>query len=287
MVSGTGNYWPFLYQGVEKDPYDPGPLYYSGGGQFYSPQLVRSLSETGQTSSSGPGGPPPTQLAYGPGSEGNGSFGHWYTNQLEGNLTNPDGGFDIGVSTSETSYVIPVGAIIQIIEEWISFFEWLLGGSSAPPTPRQLYHGRHPLYGQILGISPSLAPTEASTANVPDPSDPSHPCPSCHCGCEHCHTETMLVTAYDNDFASTGKRPGDPGYGITSSGTHTGIGTIAAPNRFSYFTGMYVPGYGCGTVLDRGGSIRGKHIDVWLPPPLSTEWGARSGVMVEVCDDNA
>jgi len=53
--SGAANDWPFLYQGGEKEFTDPGPLYYSGGGQFYSPQLVRSLSETSQTSSQGNG----------------------------------------------------------------------------------------------------------------------------------------------------------------------------------------------------------------------------------------
>ncbi len=48
-----------MREGREKEPGDPGPLYYSGGGQFYSPQLVRSLSEQGQTSSNGSGGGPP------------------------------------------------------------------------------------------------------------------------------------------------------------------------------------------------------------------------------------
>ncbi len=57
-VSGTANDWPFQYQGMEKEFTDPAPYYYSGSGQFYSPQLVRSLSETGQTSSSGTGGGP-------------------------------------------------------------------------------------------------------------------------------------------------------------------------------------------------------------------------------------
>ncbi len=52
-ASGTANDWPFQYQGMEKEFTDPAPYYYSGSGQFYSPQLVRSLSETGQTSSSG------------------------------------------------------------------------------------------------------------------------------------------------------------------------------------------------------------------------------------------
>jgi len=42
----------FLYQGVEQEFFDA-PYYYTGSGQFYSPQLVRSLSETNQTSSSG------------------------------------------------------------------------------------------------------------------------------------------------------------------------------------------------------------------------------------------
>jgi hypothetical protein len=57
-ASGAANDWPFLYQGGEKEVSDPGPLYYSGGGQFYSPQLVRSLSETSQTSSNGNNGRP-------------------------------------------------------------------------------------------------------------------------------------------------------------------------------------------------------------------------------------
>ena len=55
-LSGTANSWPFLYHGMEKEISDPGPYYYSGGGQFYSAQIVRSLPETGQTSSQGAGG---------------------------------------------------------------------------------------------------------------------------------------------------------------------------------------------------------------------------------------
>ncbi|MGB9380962.1 MAG: hypothetical protein WA571_02245 [Candidatus Binatus sp.] len=55
-ASGTANDWPFQYQGMEKEFTNPAPYYYSGGGQFYSPQMVRSPSETGQTSGSGSGG---------------------------------------------------------------------------------------------------------------------------------------------------------------------------------------------------------------------------------------
>ncbi len=46
----------------------------------------------------------------------------------------------------------------------MSFFEWLLGGSGVPPTPRKLLHGRHPLYPKILKISNSLITDEVSAA---------------------------------------------------------------------------------------------------------------------------
>jgi hypothetical protein len=178
-ASGTANDWPFQYQGMEKEFNDPAPYYYSGGGQFYSPLLVRSLSETSQTSSSGTGGPSPTQLPYGPGSQGNGSFGQWYLAQLDPHFGQFDPAAlpDITVGTSEgASYVIPVGAIAEAIEELVSFFEWLFGGSGAPPTPRQLLHGRHPLYGAILGIQLGLLPDESS-AGAPDVPKPCPPVP--------------------------------------------------------------------------------------------------------------
>ena len=161
-VGGTTNDWPFLYHGIEQEFVDA-PYYYSGSGQFYSPQLVRSLSEAGQTGSSGTGGGPSArQVPYGPGSQGNGSFGHWYVGQLGPNSELGDIP-DIPVPAAEGLYYwIPAGEIAQDIEELVSFFEWLFGGSSAPPTPRQLFHGRHPLYPQILGIQNGLIPTEGS-----------------------------------------------------------------------------------------------------------------------------
>jgi hypothetical protein len=169
-ATGTPNDWPFQYKGMEKEFTDPAPYYYSGSGQFYSPQLVRSLSETGQTSSSGTGGgPSPSQLAYGPGSQGNGSFGHWLVNNVldPSSTGNQLGNLpDIGFSSETASYVIPLGEIARIIEEWVSFFEWLFGGGGAPQIPRQLRHGRHPLYPDILGVLFGLIPTEASAMLV-------------------------------------------------------------------------------------------------------------------------
>ena len=154
--SGAANDWPFQYQGMEKEYTDPGTYYYSGGGQFYSPQLVRSLSETSATSTQGSGGAPPKQLAYGPGSERNGSFGHWYVKQLEG--TSGFGG-DYG-GGGDDSDAVPILPIIGDLEFWASFFDWLLSGSSAPPTPRKLLHGRHPLYPVFIGTPIGLIPTQ-------------------------------------------------------------------------------------------------------------------------------
>ena len=95
----------------------------------------------------------------------------------------------------------------------------------------------------------------------------------------------MLVTAYDNSFQSTGKNPGDPGYGLTASGTVAAYGTIAAPRNYSFGTQMFVPGYGLGTVLDRGGAIRNSHIDLWFPTTQQAKnWGAQH-LTVTVCHE--
>ncbi len=90
----------------------------------------------------------------------------------------------------------------------------------------------------------------------------------------NCYVKRMLVTGYDNSFQSTGKRPGDPGYGVTADGATASHGTIAAPHTYPFGTQMYVPGYGMGTVDDRGGAINGSHIDVWFPSTSAAiGWG--------------
>ena len=68
-VSGAANSWPFQYHGMEHEVTHPAQLDYSGGGQFYNPQIQRGLSETNATAisgaPSGPGavsaGPPPSR----------------------------------------------------------------------------------------------------------------------------------------------------------------------------------------------------------------------------------
>ncbi len=175
-------------------------------------------------------------------------------------------GIDIGITSSMAG---PVGVVVGGLTELGFLIADLLSGG--PSIPRQKHAPIH---------SPLGMQKFAGARDVVDQNNS-----ACHGGCKACHTELMTVTAYDNGFASTGKKPGDPGYGVTYYGWRAGPGTIAAPARFAKGTQMYVPGYGCGSVWDRGSAIDGNHIDVWLPPPLSSEWGSRKNVEVEICDD--
>jgi len=71
--------------------------------------------------------------------------------------------------------------------------------------------------------------------------------------------------------------------GQTASGTKAKPGTIAADTTvFSFGTRMKIPGYGWGTVEDRGGAIKGGKIDLFFKThKQALEWG-RQTVTVEV-----
>ena len=73
--------------------------------------------------------------------------------------------------------------------------------------------------------------------------------------------------------------------GITASGTRAQRGTIAADTDYYPFgTVMYVPGYGYGTVEDRGGDITGPHrIDLWFATEREAlQWGRKKNLPVKV-----
>jgi len=65
--------------------------------------------------------------------------------------------------------------------------------------------------------------------------------------------------------------------GVTASGTKGKKGTIAADtSRYPFGTVMYVPGYGYGVVEDRGGAIKGDHIDLYHQSHWQAlKWGCR------------
>ena len=162
-ASGTANDWPFQYQGMEKEFTDPAQYYYSGSGQFYSPQMVRSLSEVGQTGTQGSGGGPAGSGIAVP----SGSGPNIVRNAGIGTGAG-DAAFLVtlgliwGSDASTLGLLTPAAIVGTIVDGLVQLFLDLFGGSDTPPTPRQLLHGRHPLYPDILGVQDGLIPDEKS-----------------------------------------------------------------------------------------------------------------------------
>ncbi|WP_051569227.1 3D domain-containing protein [Alkaliphilus transvaalensis] len=82
---------------------------------------------------------------------------------------------------------------------------------------------------------------------------------------------TMSASAYDAGYESTGKRPGDPYYGVTASGTQVRPGVVAVdPRVIPLGTKLYIesldgmPSYGYAVAEDTGGAIRGNKIDLYF-----------------------
>jgi hypothetical protein len=185
-VSGTVNDWPFQYQGMEKEVTDPGTYYYTGSGQFYSPQLVRSLSEVGQTGTQGAGGPSGNSIAAP--SSGSGGVPTAVTDAGIADAANNAatlGTYAVLELLGEAKLaaaLLPLGPVPVIVATAALILFDILdeifgGGSSAPPTPRQLLHGRHPLYPLILGVQDGLIPTMESAGKPEFCGDPA-PCPN-------------------------------------------------------------------------------------------------------------
>lgn len=81
----------------------------------------------------------------------------------------------------------------------------------------------------------------------------------------------MEATAYDLSYESTGKNPGDPGYGITYTGTHAKSGTVSVdPDVIPLGSELYIESldesidYGFARAEDIGSAINGNRIDLFI-----------------------
>ena len=102
---------------------------------------------------------------------------------------------------------------------------------------------------------------------------------------------TMEATAYTAGFESTGKRPGDPAYGVTRSGTRVRPGVVAVdPRVIPLGTKLYVESldgtrsYGRATAEDTGGAIIGNRIDLYFENLGAAQRYGRRDVRVYVLD---
>jgi len=115
-------------------------------------------------------------------------------------------------------------------------------------------------------------------ANVEVPKDPSLILVTGYCNCGKCCGWERNGFGFGEPVYDYGKMKGKPKkIGITASGTKAKRGTIAAdPKVFPFGTHLRVPGYGSGTVEDVGGSVKGRHIDIWFPTHAEARaWGSK------------
>lgn len=104
-----------------------------------------------------------------------------------------------------------------------------------------------------------------------------------YCKCQECcgWKRNLLMQPV---YASGSQKGERKKIGVTASGTKAKPGrTIAADtNVFPFGTRLKIPGYGWGTVEDRGGAIQGQRIDLFFRTHKEAlKWG-RKTVTVQV-----
>jgi 3D (Asp-Asp-Asp) domain-containing protein len=95
-----------------------------------------------------------------------------------------------------------------------------------------------------------------------------------YCACQKC--TGWRRTWYGMPVYASGPNKGKRKLvGVTASGTHARKGTIAADTgKYPFGTIMYIPDYGYGRVEDRGGKIKGEHIDLFFSKhQQALNWG--------------
>lgn len=82
----------------------------------------------------------------------------------------------------------------------------------------------------------------------------------------------VLATSY-SPLTAGDKKPGDPRFGISGTGSEVVRGIIAVdPRVINLYTYMYVPEYGYGQALDVGGAVKGHRIDLGYSDEYLVQW---------------
>jgi 3D (Asp-Asp-Asp) domain-containing protein len=98
---------------------------------------------------------------------------------------------------------------------------------------------------------------------------------------------TYEVTAYTAGPESTGKRPGDEGYGITTSGEPVREGyTLACPPSLAFGTRLAIEGIGERVCTDRGGAIKEGRLDLYIAELKEARQFGRQWLKVRILEGN-
>jgi 3D (Asp-Asp-Asp) domain-containing protein len=99
---------------------------------------------------------------------------------------------------------------------------------------------------------------------------------------------TFEVTAYTAGYESTGKRPGDEGYGITASGEHVRENyTIACPPSLPFGQRLEIEGVGERVCTDRGGAIKEGRLDVYIAELEEARQFGRQWLNVRIIEEES
>jgi 3D (Asp-Asp-Asp) domain-containing protein len=100
--------------------------------------------------------------------------------------------------------------------------------------------------------------------------------------------QTFEVTAYTAGEESTGKKPGDVGYGITASGEHVRENyTIACPPSLPFGQRLEIEGIGERVCTDRGGKITENHLDVYIAELEEARQFGRQWLNVHIIEEES
>jgi 3D (Asp-Asp-Asp) domain-containing protein len=100
--------------------------------------------------------------------------------------------------------------------------------------------------------------------------------------------QTFEATAYTAGPESTGKHPGDVGYGVTASGKHVRENyTLACPPSLPFGQRLEIEGVGERVCTDRGGAIKEGRLDVYIAELEEARQFGRQWLNVRIIEEES